>query len=78
MPMALGATGIDTLAPLRSAAQARHVGLRARLIEEHQAGGIKAQLQAAPPLAFARYVRAVLLTGSERLFLYVSPMSSST
>ena len=69
---------MDTIASRCTPTQPSHVGLRAGFVYEDQAGRIKPELESAPTLAFPGYVRSILFAGPKRLFLYVSPMSSST
>ena len=71
--MTLGIAGVDALTLRGTTAQAGQVGLRAGFIKEDQRGGIEARLVPPPDAARPRDVRAVLLAGTERLFLYVSP-----
>ncbi len=59
-------------------AQSRHVRLGRRFVEEDEAGGNETSLDLAPDPAGAGNVRAGLFCGTERLFLYVMPMSANT
>ena len=74
--MALWAAGVNTLAPLSSPAQAGQVGLGTRLVQENQFRRVETGLLAPPGAARTCDIRAVLFTGSECLFLYVSPIFS--
>jgi len=76
--MPMRTAGVNPFPPLGPPAQARHVGLRAGLVNKHQPGRIQSALQAAPPPPFTGYVRTILLAGPQCLFLYVSPISSKT
>ena len=60
------------------APQPCHVGLRAAFVEEDEPLGLKSSLLTAPFFAGLADVFAVLLGCAECLFLYVSPMSTST
>jgi hypothetical protein len=59
-------------------AQAGHVAHGSELVEEDQPGRVEAILPPPPPLACPGDVRAVLLGGTERLFLDVSPIFART
>ena len=54
--------------------QTRHVGLRTRFVDEDKPRGLEAALAALPAPPRLEDVGAVLLAGTERLFLYVSPI----
>ena len=58
----------------RPAAKAGHVGLRPGLVDEDQALGIDEALIGSPARAMASYVRAILLSRDEGLFLNVTPI----
>jgi hypothetical protein len=75
--MTLGAFGVKPLASLGAASQPSQVRLGTGLVQEDQPGGIPARLLPPPRAPRARDIWSVLLTGSERLFLYVSPIFSS-
>ena len=77
MPMAVGATGMDALSARGTPAQPGQVGLGARFVQKDQPGRIEAELAPPPSPARPRDVRTVSLAGSQRLFLYVSPIFSS-
>ena len=77
LPMALGTSGVDALSARGAAAQPGQVCLGARFVQEDQPRGIEAALAPPPRPARPRDVGAVLLAGSERLFLYVSPIFAS-
>ena len=69
-------TGVHPLPAQGPTTQARHIGLGATLVYEDEPGRIKALLAPPPlPTGFGN-VRAVLLTGTERLFLYERPILS--
>jgi hypothetical protein len=57
-----------SLAALGSAAQARHLGRRARLVDEDQAVRIEVGLCLEPCLAARGYVGPLLLLGVRRFF----------
>ena len=76
MPMAMRGAGVNAFSSLGATSQAGQVGLRARLVDEDESGGIPTQLSSPPRSARPRDVRAALFAGSERLFLYVSPNPS--
>ena len=76
MPMAMRGAGVNTLSALGATSQAGQVGLRTRLVNEDESGGIPSKLSPTPCSARPRDVRAVLFASSECLFLYVSPISS--
>jgi hypothetical protein len=69
---------MNSLTLERPAAQASEVGLGARFIQKDQLGRIKARLPLAPELARPGDVGTILLTGAERLFLYVNPILPNT
>jgi len=69
---------VEALSPWGAPAQTGHVGFRRRFVQEDQAGGFEAFLDFAPGAAGAGDVRTGLFRGTERLFLYVSPMSANT
>lgn len=77
-PMTMGGGEVEPLSPCTSAAQACHVGLGRRLVQEHEPSRVYAPLLAAPPCAGLGHIVAPLLAGMESLFLYESPMSSKT
>ena len=64
----------ETLALRGPAAKPCHVGLRPRLIDEHQPPGINEPLIGSPSFAVAAYVPALLLARDKRLFLTVRPI----
>jgi len=73
-----GRTGLNSPAAWSPATPACHVGFRARLVEEDQPCRIEAGLLPPPGPPRPPEVGPVLLTGPERLFLYVSPSRIST
>ena len=62
----------------RAAAQARHIGLGRRLVDEDEPGRVERSLAAFPAPAGLGDIGPVLLGRMERLFLYVSPSLVST
>ena len=68
---------MNTLAPLGATPQAGQVGLRTRLVNEDESGGIPSELSPTPRSARPRDVRAVLFGGAESFF-YVSPIFPRT
>ena len=76
--MAVGVTGMDSFALECPATEAGHVGLGARFIQEDQPGRVKARLPLPPEPPRPGDVRAVLLAGAERLFLYVNSILPNT
>ena len=66
------------LAALGSPAQSGHIGLGTGLIQKNQPGRVERRLLPPPVPARPDNVGPVLLAGAERLFLYVSPIFSST
>ena len=74
LPAAMRNLVDETLALRRPAAQAGHIGLRPRFIDEHQAPGVDEPLIGSPSFAVAAYVRAILLARDEGLFLTVTPI----
>jgi hypothetical protein len=64
---------MDTLSLGRSTAQAGQVGLGTGFVQKDQPGRVKTCLPAPPEPACPGDVGAILLTGAECLFLYVSP-----
>ena len=73
-PMPVGAGKAKATALGATTAQAGHVRFGRRFVEEDQARGIEARLQAFPEAPLFGDIGAVLLAGVERLFLYASPM----
>lgn len=69
---------MHSLAATGTAAEAGHVRFRATLVEEDEPVGIKADLPPPPSSPGFDDVVPVLLASSERLFLYVRPMPTST
>ena len=69
---------MKSLALGAASSQPSHVGFRSRFIDENQSGWVEFTLVLYPD--FPRYcnVFAVLLAGSQRLFLYVIPISLRT
>ena len=68
-----------TRSPLeRPPAEPGQVGFGPRFVQKDQPGRVKARLLLAPEPTRPGDVRAVLLTGAECLFLYVSPILPST
>ena len=68
---------MHALATAGAPTQPGHVGFRPALVDEDESLRIEAPLESAPLLAGLENVRAVLLAGTERLFLYVKPMAAS-
>jgi hypothetical protein len=64
-------------APLRPPAQAGHVGLGPAFVDEDQPRRVEPALKPPPLLACLQDIGAVLLAGTERLFLYVSSMDAN-
>jgi len=69
---------MDALPSRGAAPQTGHVCFRPRFVQEYQAGRIEGPAQRLPLLPGLCNVRAVLLAGPERLFLYVRSMSTNT
>ena len=67
---------MDALAFGGTSTQASQIGLGTRLVQKDQPGRVEAGLAPVPEPARPCDVRPVLLTGPERLFLYVSPIFS--
>jgi len=78
LPMALRTWGVDPLTPQGAPAQAGQIGFGTRFVQENQFGRVQTALPTPPGAARPRNVRTVLLAGMECLFLYVSPIFSST
>ena len=70
--------GVDTLATLGAAPQTGQVGFGTGFVNKDQPGRVQRRLLPTPMTACPGYIRPVLLTGPERLFLYVSPMLANT
>jgi hypothetical protein len=68
---------VHALSPRGTSTQAGQVGLGARFVQKDQSGWIEAELAPLPRPARSRDVRAVLLAGPQRRFLYVSSIFSS-
>ncbi len=66
------------LASLRPPTQPGHIGLGTGFIQKNQPGRVKRRLLPAPVPARPDNVGPVLFAGPKRLFLYVSPIFSST
>ena len=66
------------LASLGPPAQPSHVGLGTGFIQKNQPGRVARRLLPTPVPARPDNVRPVLFAGTESLFLYVSPIFSST
>ena len=75
--MAVGATGDQTLTTRRTTAQAGHIRLGGRLVDEDKPGRGEASLFLLPLLPGLCDVGAALLGGMQRLFLKVSPMETN-
>jgi hypothetical protein len=71
-------TEAQTVASRCPAAQTGHVGLGSAFIEKGKPPRLQPALPPLPALPCETDVFAVLLGCAERLFLYVSPMSTST
>ena len=69
---------MNPLAALGAAAAPGQIGFRARFVEEDQPRRIEAGLRSPPVPPRPPDVGTVLLTGPERLFLYVSPSRINT
>ena len=74
LPLALRNLVDEALSLRRPAAKPCHIGLRPGLIDEDQTSGINVPLVGAPARAMAAYVRAILFTRDEGLFLTVTPI----
>jgi hypothetical protein len=72
-PMSVGAGKAQATDFGATTAQAGHVRFGRRFVEEDQARGIEARLEAFPEAPLFGDIGAVLLAGVERLFLYASP-----
>jgi hypothetical protein len=70
--------GVDAPATLGPATQTGQVGFGSGFIEEDQARQVQRRLPPPPVPSCPGDVRPVLFAGAERLFLYVSPISSNT
>ena len=68
LPMAVRQLGLQRLAPVIPAAQARHVGLDPGFVDEDQAAGRNPGLVFAPPETPPGYVKPVLLGGVNGFF----------
>lgn len=75
--MAAGSGGMYPVAPLCPPAQTGHVGLGPAFVDEDESRRVEPALEPAPLLAGLQDVGAVLLAGTERLFLYVSSMDAN-
>ena len=71
LPLALMNCSMSALSLRRPAAKPCHVGLRPGLIDEDRTPGINVPLVGAPARTMAAYVRAILFTRDEGLFLTV-------
>ena len=69
---------MDPLAALGPPAPPGHIGLGAGLIQKNQPGRVERRLLPPPVPACPDNVGPVLFAGTESLFLYVSPIFSST
>ena len=69
---------MHALAPLGAAPQPGQIGFGAGLVDKDQPGRVQRRLLPPPVPACPGNVRPILLTGAERLFLYVSPIFSKT
>ena len=58
----------QTLAPSTPSVDADHLGVGARLIDEHQLGGIEARLACLPAFTRLGYVGPILFGGVQRFF----------
>ena len=70
--------GVYALTAQCTSAQTSHVGLGSRFVQEDQARRVEPALEPMPFFASLRDVGSVLFACSERLFLYVSPILTST
>ena len=68
LPMTPGGLADESLAPSTSSVDADHLGVGARLVDEHQLGGVKARLACLPTFASQGYVGPVLFGGVQRFF----------
>src|ERR1035437_264792 len=68
LPMPPRGLADEPLAPATSSVDADHLGVGARLVDEHQLGGVKACLACLPALARQVYVGPVLFCGVQRFF----------
>jgi hypothetical protein len=66
------------LAFVAASPQPSHIGFRSRFIDENQFGWVEVTLAVLPNLPRYCNVFAVLLAGSQRLFLYEIPISLRT
>lgn len=78
LPMAAGGAGVTANAARGAPAQAGHVRLGTTFIEEDEPRRIEAALPPPPLPARPGDVGPVLFTGAECLFLYESPIFTST
>lgn len=76
-PMAVWRRVPGTFSAHGAAVQTRHFRRDSGFIDENDFRRIPILRNPFPELPFGRYVRAVLLGGSQRLFLYVRPMRRS-
>ena len=68
LPMTPGGLADESLAPSTSSVDADHLGVGARLVDEHQLGGVKARLACLPTFASQGYVGPVLFGSVQRFF----------
>ena len=77
LPVPMRTAGEQTLATGRTAPQPGHIGLGRRLVDEDEPRRIQPALPADPPAPSPDDVGPALLSGTERLFLYVRSIDSS-
>lgn len=76
LPMAGWRFGMQAMASQGASTQTRQIGFGAAFIQEDQPRWVETALASSPRPPRPGDLRSVLLAGPERLFLYVSPMSS--
>ena len=76
--MPVGSGAMHTLTPLGSASQTGQVGFGAGLVDKDQPRRVQRRLLPPPVAARSGNIGPILLTGTECLFLYVSPIFSNT
>jgi len=78
VPVPVRSAAMDALAASSPPAQPGHIGLGAGLIQKDQPRRVERPLPSPPAPPRPDNVGPVLFAGAERLFLYVSPIFSST